>query len=50
MVVTRKDNDIRHVAVGNRYYKWTPAGYLVEVTHRYDGLENNNSDSESDSE
>ena len=50
MVVARKDSAIRHVAVGNRYYEGTPAGYLVEVTHRYGGLVNNGSDLDSDSE
>ncbi len=44
VVVARRDNDICHVAVR------TPAGYLVNVTHRYGGTENNDSDSESDSE
>ena len=50
VVVARKDSAIRHVAVGNRYYEGTPAGYLVEVTHRYGGLVNNGSDLDSDSE
>ena len=50
MVVARRDNDICHVAVGDCYYKWTAMGYLVDVTHRYGGPENNNSDSVSDSE
>jgi hypothetical protein len=40
VVVARRDNDICHVAV------WTPAGYLVNVTHWYGGTENNDSDSE----
>ncbi len=44
MVVARRDKDICHMAV------WTPAGYLVNVTHRYGGTENNDSDLESDSE
>ncbi len=44
MVIARRDNDICHVAVR------TPAGYLVNVTHRYGGTENNDSDSESDLE
>ncbi len=46
MVVARRDNDICHVAVGDRYYERTPAGYLVVNG----GTENNDSDSESDSE
>jgi hypothetical protein len=50
VVFTRKDNGIHHVAVGDQYYKRTPAGYLVKVTHRYGGPENNDSDTESDSE
>ena len=49
-VVARKDSDIRHVAVGNRYYERTPVGYLVEVTHRYDGPVSNNSGLDSDYE
>ena len=46
----RKDSNICHVAVGNRYYERTPTGYLVKVTHRYSGPVNNNLDSDSDSE
>ena len=44
VVVARKDSDIRHVAVSDRYYEQTPAGYLIEVTHRYGCPENNDSD------
>ncbi len=44
MVIARRDNDICHMAVR------TPAGYLVDVTHRYGSTENNDLDSESDSE
>ena len=47
-VVARKDGDIRHVAVGARYYERTPAGFLVEVTHRYSGPVSNDSGSDSD--
>ena len=50
MVVTRKDNNIRRLAIGDCYYKRTPAGYLVEVTHWSGGPENNDLDSESNSE
>ena len=50
VIVARKDSAIRHVAVGDRYYEQTPAGYLVKVTHRYGGPVNNNSDSDSNSE
>ena len=50
MVIARKDSAIRHVVVGDWYYERTPAGYLVEVTHRYGGPVNNDSDSDSDSE
>jgi hypothetical protein len=46
VVVARRDNDICHVAVGDRCYKGTPAGYLVDDS----GTENNDSDSESDLE
>jgi hypothetical protein len=37
-VAARKDGDTHHVAVGAHYYKRTPLGFLVKVTHRYGGL------------
>jgi hypothetical protein len=49
VILARKDSAIRHVAVGDWYYEWTPVGYLVEVTHRYGGPVNNNLDSDSNS-
>ena len=36
-VAARKDGGTHHVAVGAHYYKRTPAGFLVKVTHRYGG-------------
>ena len=33
-VASRKDGDTHHVAVGADYYERTPAGFLVELTHR----------------
>ena len=36
-VAARKDGNSHHVAVGAHYYERTPAGFLVEVTHRYGG-------------
>jgi hypothetical protein len=36
-VAARKDGDTHHVAVSAHYYEWTPAGFLIEVTHRYGG-------------
>jgi hypothetical protein len=52
VVVARRDNSILHVAIGNHNYQRTPARYLVDVTHRSDGLIDNDleSDSESDLE
>ena len=52
MISARRDINILHYAIGDWYYKWTPTGYLVDMTHRYGDPENNNlgSDSESDSE
>ena len=52
VISARRDINILHYAIGDWYYKWTPTGYLVDMTHRYGDPENNNlgSDSESDSE
>ncbi len=36
-VAARKDGDTHHVAVGAHYYKRTPTGFLVKVTHWYGG-------------
>ena len=52
VVSPRRDINILHYAIGDRYYERTPAGYLVDVTHRYGVPEINDSESnlESDSE
>ena len=52
VVSARRDINILHYAIGDRYYERTPVGYLVDVTHRYGVPENNDSESnlESDSE
>ena len=50
VVIVRKDSDICHMAVGNRYYKRTPMGYLIEVTHWYGGPVSKALDSDSNSE
>ncbi len=47
-VAARKDGDTHHVAVGAHYYKRTPVGFLVEVTHRYGGPVSYDSGSGSD--
>ena len=47
-VIARKDGDIHHVAVGDRYYERTPVGFLVEVTHRSGGPVSNDSGMDSD--
>ena len=47
-VLARKDGDICHVAIGDRYYERTPAGFLVKVTHRYGGPVSNDSGLDSD--
>ncbi len=47
-VAARKDGDTHHVAVGTHYYERTPAGFLVEVTHRYGGQVSYDSESGSD--
>ncbi len=44
-VAARKDGNTHHVAVGAHYYERTPAGFLVEVTHRYGGQVSYNSES-----
>ncbi len=47
-VAARKVGDTHHVAVGAHYYERTPAGFLVEVTHRYGGQVSNDSELGSD--
>jgi hypothetical protein len=47
VAVARKDSGIRHVAVGDCYYKRAPVGFLVEVTHQYGGPVSNDSGSDS---
>ena len=37
LIIARKDTDILHYAIGNRYYNRTPVGSLVDVTHWYGG-------------
>ncbi len=49
MVVARGDNDICSVSHGNHYYQQTPVRYLVDVTHRFGGLADNDSESDSES-
>ena len=37
LVIARRDNNILHYAIGDRYYDRTPTGYLIDVTHQYGG-------------
>ena len=49
LVVARGDNNLRFVSRGDCYYQRTPAGYLVDVTHRFGGPADNDSESDSES-
>ena len=49
IVVARRDNGIRSMAVGDCYYQRIPSGYLVSVTHWFGSPADNDLESNSES-